>query len=258
MPKKERIDVLLVDHGLAESRNMAQRLIMAGQVRVDDQVVLKPSRQVDVRAKLSVDKGARFVSRGGEKLAAALTAFNLRVEGMVCADVGASTGGFSDCLLQHGARRVYAIDVGYGLLHWRLRQDERVILMERCNARYLEKLAEPIDLATIDVSFISLRQILPAVLRWLQEAGQIIALVKPQFEAGRKAVGRGGVVRDAAVHRQVLVEIMDASRRLNLFPCGLIHSPLLGPKGNLEFLLWLQRVDQGIPSEALLCGISDA
>lgn len=252
MSNKERVDLVLVERGLAESRNMAQRLIMAGQVRANGEVVMKPSRCIDADTILTIDRGPRFVSRGGEKLAAALITFHLSAEGLVCADVGASTGGFTDCLLQNGAERVYAIDVGYGLLHWRLRQDDRVILMERSNARYLEQLPEPIDLTTIDVSFISLRQILPIVHRWLQVTGQVIALVKPQFEAGREAVGRGGVVRDSMVHRQVLLEIIEASRKIGFFPSGLIRSPLLGPKGNLEFLLWLQQEDQGMASEDLI------
>jgi 23S rRNA (cytidine1920-2'-O)/16S rRNA (cytidine1409-2'-O)-methyltransferase len=252
MPKKERVDVTLVERGLVESRNMAQRLIMAGQVRAEGEVVMKSSLRIDADTALTIDRGPRFVSRGGEKLAAALAAFSLSVDGMVCADVGASTGGFTDCLLQNGARRVHAIDVGQGLIHWRLRQDDRVILMERSNARYLEWLPEPIDLATIDVSFISLRQILPVVRGWLKSTGQVISLVKPQFEAGREMVGRGGVVREPLVHRQVLNEVMQEARKIGLFPSGLIRSPLLGPKGNIEFLLWLLQEDAGTACEELI------
>jgi len=191
---------------------------------------------------ISVDARPRFVSRGGEKLEAALERFALDVKGLVAADVGASTGGFTDCLLQHGARRVYAIDVGYGQLDWRLRNDLRVEVIERTNARYLERLPEPIDLVTIDVSFISLALILPAAVRWLPApgvgAGQVVALIKPQFEAGRRDVGRGGVVRDPEVHRRVLMQVLGAARALGLRLRGLMASPLRGPAGNVEFLSW--------------------
>jgi len=236
--RKARLDTLLVERGLAESRSLAQRLIMAGEVRVDGQVALKPGREVDRQAAVEVATPPRFVSRGGEKLEAALTAFGLEPRQAVCADVGASTGGFTDCLLQHGALRVYALDVGHGILHWSLRQDPRVVVLERTNARYVEALPEPVDWATIDASFISLRLILPAVVRWLKPEAELVALVKPQFEAGRKAVGRGGVVRDPQVHRQVLEAVTGALGPLGLHAWGLIRSPLLGPKGNVEFLLW--------------------
>lgn len=238
--KTERLDVLLVAKGLAESRSAAQRLVMAGRVRVAGERADKPSRQVPVNAAIWVESGPRYVSRGGEKLEAALAAFDLRPEGRVCADVGASTGGFTDCLLQHGARRVYAIDVGHGLLHWRLRGDPRVVLMEETNARHLRALPEPVDLVTVDVSFISLRLLLPAVEGWLTAKADVIALVKPQFEAGKGLVGKGGVVRDAEIHRKVLAELLPFAASLDLAPRGLIRSPLLGPKGNVEFLLWCQ------------------
>jgi 23S rRNA (cytidine1920-2'-O)/16S rRNA (cytidine1409-2'-O)-methyltransferase len=236
--RKTRLDALLVDRGLAESRSLAQRLIMAGEVRIDGQVALKPGRLVDRQASLEVAAQPRFVSRGGEKLKAALDSFGLGVQDAVCADVGASTGGFTDCLLQHGARRVVAIDVGHGILHWRLRQDPRVVLLEDTNARYLEALPEPVDWVTIDASFISLTLILPVVVRWLKPGGGVVALVKPQFEAGRRSVGRGGVVRDPEVHRRVLEGVIAALGPLGLEPRGLIRSPLVGPKGNVEFLLW--------------------
>ncbi len=239
MKGDKRIDQLLVEKGLAESRAQAQRLIMAGQVRLGGERVMKASQRAAPDAELEVLAGPRFVSRGGEKLAAALEAFAIEVGGCVCADVGASTGGFTDCLLQAGAARVYAIDVGHGLLHWKLRQDPRVILLERTNARYLESLPEPVDLVSVDVSFISLRLILPAVRRWLKPGGQVVALVKPQFEAGRDQVGRGGVVRDPRVHRRVLRAILRAAAELELGARGLMRSPLKGPKGNVEFLLWL-------------------
>jgi 23S rRNA (cytidine1920-2'-O)/16S rRNA (cytidine1409-2'-O)-methyltransferase len=239
MAKNERIDILLVERGLAESRAAAQRLIMAGQVRVDGQVVIKSSKKVPANVHIAVDLGPRYVSRGGEKLSAALEAFNIDVKGLVCADVGASTGGFTDCLLQNGGARVYAIDVGQGQLHWRLRNNPRVVVMERQNARYLEGLAEQVNLVTIDVSFISLAMIFPSVIKWLTADGQVIALVKPQFEAGRELVGRGGVIRDSKIHRQVVEDLIQIAQRHGLFPRGLIRSPILGPKGNVEFLLWL-------------------
>ena len=236
--RKARLDALLVDRGLAESRSLAQRLIMAGEVRVDGQVALKPGHEVDRQVAIEVTARPRFVSRGGEKLEAALTAFGLEPRQAVCADVGASTGGFTDCLLQHNALKVYAVDVGHGILHWSLRQDTRVVVLERTNARYLDSLPEPVDWATIDASFISLQLILPAVVRWLKPDAEVVALVKPQFEAGREAVGRGGVVRDPQVHRQVLEAVVGALGPLGLHAWGIIRSPLLGPKGNVEFLLW--------------------
>ena len=238
---KERLDNLLVKRGLVESRSLAQRLIMAGQVRLAGQLVLKPSAQVPADAAIEIEAAPRFVSRGGEKLEAALREFKLDPTGWVCADVGASTGGFTDCLLQKGAERVYAIDVGYGQLHWRLRNDPRVVLMERTNARTLKELAEPVSLVVVDVSFISLRLILPSAAGWLEPHGNLLALVKPQFEAGRNKVGKGGVVRDPAVHRQVVEAALQAAMEAGLSPQRAMRSPLLGPKGNVEFLIWLQK-----------------
>lgn len=249
MQKKDRLDNLLVRRGLAESRSLAQRLVMAGQVRVNGQVVLKPATNILPDVEVTVEAGPPFVSRGGEKLAAALRAFPIQVAGRVCADVGASTGGFTDCLLQHGAQRVYAIDVGKGILHWKLRQDARVVVLEATNARYLEHLPEPIGLATIDASFISLKVLLPVVRGWFDPQGspvEIIALVKPQFEAGRQAVSRGaGVVRDPLIHDQVLKEIVHFAREMGLNNPGLIPSPLEGPKGNREFLAWFSSAAEG-------------
>jgi 23S rRNA (cytidine1920-2'-O)/16S rRNA (cytidine1409-2'-O)-methyltransferase len=238
---KERLDVLVVERGLAESRAKAQRLIMAGQVRVEGEVILKPGTLIPVSASIEVVEGMRYVSRGGEKLEAALEGFDLtHLEGWVCADVGASTGGFTDCLLAHGAARVYAIDVGYGQLHWKLRQDPRVVVMERTNVRYLTTLPEQVDLVTIDVSFISLKLVLPTVKVWLKPEGKIIALIKPQFEAGPSESARGkGVIRDARVHRRVLEDVLAFAKTIGLTPQGLIRSPLLGPKGNVEFLTLL-------------------
>lgn len=235
--ERERLDVLLHKTGLAESREQARRLIMAGQVSVNGEVADKPGTRVPLTATIHVEARPAYVSRGGLKLEAALTAFVVDVRGLVAADIGASTGGFTDCLLQHGATRVYAVDVGYGQLAWGLRQDPRVVVMERVNARYLHELPEPIDLITIDVSFISLKLVLPAVIPLLKPRGQIVALAKPQFEAGRKQVGKGGVVRDSAVHRAVLHDLLAWASANRLQTQGLITSPLRGPAGNIEFLI---------------------
>jgi 23S rRNA (cytidine1920-2'-O)/16S rRNA (cytidine1409-2'-O)-methyltransferase len=234
--RKERLDVLMVEQGLAESRQQAQRLIMAGQVAVGDRVMDKPGTRVPIATQMTVKGRLPYASRGGLKLVAALDAFDLDVHGWIVADVGASTGGFTDCLLQRGVARVYAIDVGYGQLAWKLQQDPRVVVMDRTNARYLEELAEPVHLATIDVSFISLKLILPRVRGWLREGGQVVALVKPQFEAGRRQVGKGGVVRDPAVHQQVLDNLATWAESEGMGMRGLIRSPITGPAGNVEFL----------------------
>jgi len=239
--RKERIDVLIVERGFAESRSQAQRLVMAGQVRVGGQVVLKPATTVDSSADIVLDKGPRYVSRGGEKLDAALRRFPIEVKGRNCADVGSSTGGFTDCLIQFGAKIVYAIDVGGGILHWKLRQDKRVVVMENTNARYLERLPEAVSLVTMDVSFISVKVLLPVVSGWFpQEGGEILALIKPQFEAGRRVTSRGaGVIRNPEVHREVLFAVMSFASRIGYEVRGLMRSPLLGPKGNTEFLAWM-------------------
>ncbi len=237
--EKERLDILIAERGLAESRSLAQRLVMAGQVRVNGQVVLKPSAQVQTSDQIEIERGPRFVSRGGEKLEAALLAFGLvDLQGRVCVDVGASTGGFTDCLLQHGASRVYAVDVGYGMLHWKLRIDVRVISLERTNARFVTAFPEPIQLVTVDASFISLKVLLPVIRDWFTDgAGQVVALIKPQFEAGREVAARGeGVIKDTAVHRQVLLSVIKQAQEAGFGVQGLIRSPLLGPKGNVEFL----------------------
>lgn len=236
---KSRLDLLLIEKGLLESRNKAQALIMAGKVSVDGQIVTKAGTRVAEDAEITIKEGLPYVSRGGVKLAAALDSFNINPKGAICADVGASTGGFTDVLLQRGAARVYAIDVGYGQLAWKLRQDERVIVMERTNARKLKALPEPVNWAVIDASFISLTLILPAVIRWLTSPASVIALVKPQFEAGKDQVGKGGVVRDTIVHRQVLTSIIAFAQQKNLTPLGVVASPITGPAGNHEFLLYL-------------------
>ena len=245
---KVRLDLLLVERGLAESRAKAQALVMAGQVRVDGQVEIKSSAQIAPEASLAVDLGPRFVSRGGDKLDAALLTFPIQVEGRVGVDVGASTGGFTDCLLQHGALKVYTIDVGKGILHWKLRSDTRVLVMEETNARYVEALPEPVSLVTIDASFISLKILLPVVKGWLPSPpmplstgrASVIALIKPQFEAGRKESAKHkGVIRDPAVHQAILVDVLGFAQAQGFSVRGLRRSPVLGPKGNVEFLVWL-------------------
>jgi len=245
--EKMRLDLLLVERGLAASRNLAQRLVMAGQVRVNGQVALKPSDRVDTISHLEVESGPRYVSRGGEKLEAALVAFNLtHLDNLVCVDVGASTGGFTDCLLQHGAKGVYAVDVGYGVLHWKMRNNPRVIVMERTNARHVKGFPEVIDLVTVDASFISLKILLPVFREWFtsQVASkpypEVFALIKPQFEAGREDAARGeGVIRDAAIHQRVIEEVLHSAGENGFGVRGVIRSPLIGPKGNVEFLVHL-------------------
>jgi 23S rRNA (cytidine1920-2'-O)/16S rRNA (cytidine1409-2'-O)-methyltransferase len=255
MPKP-RLDLLLVERGLAESRAKAQALIMAGQVRVNDQVTLKPATAVQSDATLTVDSGPRFVSRGGEKLEGALDAFGMDVTGLICADVGASTGGFTDCLLQRGAAKVYTIDVGKGILHWKLRNDPRVVVMEETNARFVESLPEKVSLITVDASFISLKILLPVIKNWQFEKPGILCLIKPQFEAGKKDVSRGdGVIRDPEIHKQVLLDVLGYAKNEGLGLRGLIKSPLLGPKGNAEFLVWLDLETEGYSAEELVAQV---
>jgi 23S rRNA (cytidine1920-2'-O)/16S rRNA (cytidine1409-2'-O)-methyltransferase len=237
---KTRLDVYLAEHGLAESRSAAQRMVMAGSVRINGQVALKPADAVSATDLVTVDAPPRFVSRGGEKLLGALQAFGREhLQGITCVDVGASTGGFTDCLLQHGAARVYAVDVGYGILHWKLRQDARVVVMEKTNARFVPGFPEPIQLVTIDASFISLRTLLPVVKAWFNGGkGEVIALIKPQFEAGRQDAARGeGVIRDPEIHKRILMEMLAFATTNGFAVNGLARSPLLGPKGNTEFLI---------------------
>lgn len=245
MSKRVRLDVLLTERGLAESREQARRLIMAGAVVVNEQRVDKPGTFVDAGSACRVKDEARspYVSRGGQKLAAALRTFHLDVTGVVALDVGASTGGFTDCLLQHGAAKVFAVDVGYGQLAWSLRQDPRVVSLERRNIRTLapSELTETPSLAVIDASFISLSLVIPAVLALLEPQGRIIALIKPQFEVGKGRVGKGGVVRDPALHAEVVERISTEAAQWQVEVIGVIESPLLGPKGNKEFLLYLQK-----------------
>ncbi len=240
--RKERIDVLLVEQGLFGSRQRAQAAIMAGQVLVDDVVVDKAGTRVDEKAAIRIaGRTLPYVSRGGLKLEKAHQVFGLDFGDQVVADIGASTGGFTDFCLKNGARRVFAIDVGYGQLDWSLRQDPRVVVLERTNGRYLnrELLGELVDTVVTDVSFISLTKILPAVARILRPGGEVAALIKPQFEAGRERVGKHGVVSDPAVHREVIRQVMASARQEGLVPVGLDYSPVRGPKGNIEYLLHL-------------------
>jgi 23S rRNA (cytidine1920-2'-O)/16S rRNA (cytidine1409-2'-O)-methyltransferase len=240
--KRERIDKLLVERGLAPSRTKAQALVMSGVVLVGQQRVEKPSESFDTLAEIRIkgagDPASRYVGRGGLKLEAALDRFRLDVEGLYCLDVGASTGGFTDCLLQRGARGVVALDVGHNQIDWRLRNDPRVEVRERVNARYLkpEDFASKFDLAVMDVSFISATKILPAIVPLLTTPSHIITLIKPQFEVGRAEVGRGGIVKDPAKHERVIAEVNTAALALGLRVRGVTQSPILGADGNAEFL----------------------
>lgn len=247
--EKERLDVLLVQQGLANSRELAKAYIMAGNVYVDGQKEDKAGTKVAVTAKLEV-KGnqMKYVSRGGYKLEKAMDVFGIRLDGKICLDIGASTGGFTDCMLQNGASKVYAIDVGYGQFAWKLRNDERVVCLEKTNVRYVthEQVPDEGDFASIDVSFISLTKVLPAVLSVLGEKGQLVCLIKPQFEAGREKVGKKGVVRDSSVHREVIEMIVEYVRTQSLGILGLDFSPIKGPEGNIEYLIYLDKSRSGM------------
>ncbi len=237
---RKRLDAVLVEQGLAPTRDRAKALILSGAVRVGDRPMIKAASMVATDAAVRVMEAPRYVGRGGQKLERALDAFGIDPTGLVALDVGASTGGFTDCLLQHGARKVYAIDVGYGQLDYSLRQDARVVTMERVNARYPLDLPEVCDIATMDVSFISVTKVLPSIVAALHPASRIIVLVKPQFEAGRAQVGKGGVVRDATIHADVLAKTICWAIENGLRIRGLTPSPLLGDAGNREFLLLLE------------------
>ena len=244
---KIRLDVLLVNRGLFETRSRAQAEIMAGNVLVDEVKIDKPGTPTkeDVTIRILGSK-IPYVSRGGLKLAKALEVFPISVENKVVADIGASTGGFTDCALQNGAKKVFAVDVGYGQLAWKLRQDARVVNLERTNVRFLkvEDLGELVDVVTIDVAFISLGLVLPAVYKIVKDNGFIIALIKPQFEAGKENVGKNGVVKDAAVHRQVIQKVIQEARETGFSVQGLDYSPIKGPEGNIEYLLYLDKNGQ--------------
>lgn len=239
---KKRLDVLLVEQGFIESRQKAQAMIMSGLVYVNGQKVDKSGTPTDENASIEVrGKALKYVSRGGLKLEKAMATFPIELNGKVSADIGASTGGFTDCMLQNGARKVYAVDVGYGQLAWSLRSDPRVICLERTNARYLttEQIPEPLDFASIDVSFISLKLILPALRPLMADEGQVVCLVKPQFEAGKEKVGKKGVVRDPEVHLEVLEHFLEHAAQANFHVAGLTYSPIRGPEGNIEYLGYL-------------------
>jgi 23S rRNA (cytidine1920-2'-O)/16S rRNA (cytidine1409-2'-O)-methyltransferase len=246
---KKRLDVLLVEQGLAESRQKAQAIIMAGQVFIGTKRYDKAGMAVDENEKLEVrGRTLRYVSRGGLKLEKAMAQFPISLSGEVAADIGASTGGFTDCMLQNGAVKVYAVDVGYGQLAWSIRNDERVVCLERTNARYLttEQIPDPLDFASIDVSFISLKLILPALRPLMKETGQVAALIKPQFEAGREKVGKKGVVRDPKVHLEVLEQVLKYAEDADFTVKGLTFSPIRGPEGIIEYLGFLT-VGRGEP-----------
>jgi len=242
--KKHRLDLIIVEKGLVKSRQRARALIMAGRVVVNDKPVDKPGFFVSSEDKIEFRGDDNpYVSRGGLKLEAALQNLALNVSGAVCIDVGASTGGFTDCLLQRGAERVYAVDVGYGQLAWKIRQNKNVIVIERTNVRYMpdDTIPEPVDLITIDVSFISLKIVVPAVIRFLKHDASILALIKPQFEVGKGQVGKGGVVKEPYIHQKVITELTDFFSTAQLAPQSVYASPLLGPKGNREFFIFLNR-----------------
>jgi len=242
-PKKHRLDLIVVEKGMAKSRQRAQAIIMAGKVLVNERPVDKPGFFVSPEDRVEL-KGTDipYVSRGGLKLEAALHELQLDVTGWICIDVGASTGGFTDCLLQHGVERVYAVDVGYGQLAWKLRQDPRVIVIERTNVRYMtaDSVPAPVDLISIDVSFISLKIVVPAIIKFLKSDASILALIKPQFEVGKKQVGKGGVVKLPELHQQVIEDLSEFFETIKLAPLSVYPSPLLGPKGNREFFIFLK------------------
>lgn len=243
---KERLDTLLVRQGYYESREKAKRAIMAGIVFVNGQKSDKAGNMIDTEAEIFVKENiCPYVSRGGLKLEKSMKYFDLDLKGDVCMDIGASTGGFTDCMLQNGAVKVYAVDVGYGQLDWKLRTDERVVNMEKCNVRYLdtETIAEPIDFISIDVSFISLKLIFPVAAKLLTDDGHIVCLVKPQFEAGREQVGKKGIVRDRKVHEEVIENVIGYATENGLYPNGLTFSPVTGAKGNIEYLLYLSKTE---------------
>ena len=245
---KERLDVLLVKQGLAESREKAKAVIMAGEVFVQGQREDKAGAMFDESKVTITVKGSslRYVSRGGRKLEKAMACFPITLEGDICMDIGSSTGGFTDCMLQNGAKKVYSVDVGHGQLAWKLRQDERVVCMEKTNFRYLtrDQIADDLDFASVDVSFISLTKILLPAWRLLKCGGQMVCLIKPQFEAGREKVGKKGVVRDPAVHREVIAKVMDFAALLHFSVLGLTWSPIKGPEGNIEYLIFIQKEEQ--------------
>lgn len=245
MAEKERLDILMVEKGLAQSREKAKALIMAGQVYVDNQKCDKAGQSIDISKTPEVrGETLKYVSRGGLKLEKAMQEFPITLDGKITMDIGASTGGFTDCMLQNGAKKVFAVDVGYGQFAWKLRQNPNVVNMERTNIRYVtpDDIGCSIDFASIDVSFISLKLVLPVAYNLLGESGELVALIKPQFEAGREQVGKKGVVRDINVHYSVVNSIINFARSINFYPAGLSYSPIKGPEGNIEYLAYLKKI----------------
>lgn len=253
---KQRLDVILVNKGYAESREKAKAIIMSGKVFVKGQREDKAGSTFEEEGidLLVKENPLKYVSRGGLKLEKAMKEFPISLEGTTCMDIGASTGGFTDCMLQNGAIKVYSIDVGHGQLAWKLRNDERVVCMEKTNFRYVttEQVPDKIDFASADVSFISLDKILPAAYPLLSDEGQMVCLIKPQFEAGREKVGKKGVVRDKKVHEEVIVKIINLAEETKLYPVGLTFSPIKGPEGNIEYLIWLNKAGNSLKDELLL------
>ncbi len=239
---KQRLDVFLVENGMVQSRSMAQSMIMAGEVYINNQKASKAGEPINGDENIEIrSKSLKYVSRGGLKLDKAMSVFPIQLENKICMDIGASTGGFTDCMLQNGADKVYAIDVGYGQLAWKLRQDDRVVNMERTNIRYVtnQQVAEPIDFFSVDVSFISLKLVLPVAFDLLSNSGHGVCLIKPQFEAGREKVGKKGVVRDKSVHIEVIENVLNFTRELGFVVLGLDYSPIKGPEGNIEYLMYI-------------------
>lgn len=260
MADKERLDVLLVQRELANSRELAKAYIMTGNVYVNGQKEDKSGTKIPVDAEIEVrGKQMKYVSRGGYKLEKAIEEFGIALENKICLDIGASTGGFTDCMLQNGASKVYAIDVGYGQFAWKLRTDERVVCLEKTNVRYVtkEQVPDDGDFASIDVSFISLTKVLPAVLGVLGECGEVVCLIKPQFEAGREKVGKKGVVKDIAVHREVIEKIVDYAYSVELGILGISFSPIKGPEGNIEYLIYLAKNKAGATKEEVENWVDD-
>lgn len=252
MADKERLDVLMVNNGLAASRELAKAYIMAGDVYVDGNKEDKAGTKVDVNANIELrGKVMPYVSRGGYKLEKAMEVFPVTIEGKICMDIGSSTGGFTDCMLQNGASKVYSIDVGYGQLAWKLRNDERVVCMEKTNVRYIteEQVPDQPQFASVDVSFISLTKVIPPALNVMSDDAQLVCLIKPQFEAGREKVGKKGVVRDKKVHEEVILKIIDFAFEIGLNVIGIDFSPIKGPEGNIEYLIMLDRKNEGLTIE---------
>ncbi len=252
MADKERLDVLMVNNGLAASRELAKAYIMAGDVYVDGNKEDKAGTKVDVNANIELrGKVMPYVSRGGYKLEKAMEVFPVTIEGKICMDIGSSTGGFTDCMLQNGASKVYSIDVGYGQLAWKLRNDERVVCMEKTNVRYIteEQVPDKPQFASVDVSFISLTKVIPPALNVMSDDAQLVCLIKPQFEAGREKVGKKGVVRDKKVHEEVILKIIDFAFEIGLNVIGIDFSPIKGPEGNIEYLIMLDKKNEGLTIE---------